>query len=327
MRSRIETVAGRCLVFADPARCDHFGVARVGGATYRPDRVETTSRTETSVADWIETYRGVVNAWECDIVEHFTVAYYFDRLADASRNLLDAIGLDVVPGHELVRRRLHVTFQKELRAGASFHIDSALIGVEDGLLRVGHRLSQSSNGEVSTWGYETIAAGGPLVQSLRQRLEAAVSAYPGPEVPEASPAQAGGMLATRDRVKQWEADETGTLSLPGHVHRFSSSMMQALVRIGMDDTYMQANRRGFSTFELDFNCSARARIGEPLDIHASILNLGKSSLRFLHVMTGRGGRPIATMRQSGVHLDLDARKSTALPDELRAAAEGLVMRK
>jgi hypothetical protein len=29
-----------------------------------------------SMTEWIETYRGVVSAWECDIVEHFTIAYY-----------------------------------------------------------------------------------------------------------------------------------------------------------------------------------------------------------------------------------------------------------
>jgi len=34
----------------------------------------------------------VVNAWECDVVEHFTIAYYFDRFADSSRNLLELIG-------------------------------------------------------------------------------------------------------------------------------------------------------------------------------------------------------------------------------------------
>jgi len=28
------------------------------------------------MAEWTETYRGVVSAWECDIVEHFTIAYY-----------------------------------------------------------------------------------------------------------------------------------------------------------------------------------------------------------------------------------------------------------
>ena len=44
------------------------------------------------MAEWKETYRGVVSAWECDVVEHFTIAYYFERFADATRNFLELIG-------------------------------------------------------------------------------------------------------------------------------------------------------------------------------------------------------------------------------------------
>ena len=42
---------------------------------------------------WIETYRGSVSPWECDVTEHFTIAYYFDRLEQAEANLIDRIGL------------------------------------------------------------------------------------------------------------------------------------------------------------------------------------------------------------------------------------------
>ena len=31
------------------------------------------------MSNWIETYRGTVPPWECDVTEHFTIAYYFDR--------------------------------------------------------------------------------------------------------------------------------------------------------------------------------------------------------------------------------------------------------
>ena len=44
------------------------------------------------MAEWLETYRGVVNPWECDVVQHFTIAYYFDRFADATRNFFDLAG-------------------------------------------------------------------------------------------------------------------------------------------------------------------------------------------------------------------------------------------
>src|SRR4029077_18686964 len=35
------------------------------------------------VADWLETYRGIVYRWEVDPNDHLTVAYYFARIADA----------------------------------------------------------------------------------------------------------------------------------------------------------------------------------------------------------------------------------------------------
>ncbi len=39
----------------------------------------------------IETHRSMVKAWECDSFGHFTVAYYFDRFADASATLLEML--------------------------------------------------------------------------------------------------------------------------------------------------------------------------------------------------------------------------------------------
>ena len=56
------------------------------------------------MAEWVETYRGVVNAWECDIVEHFTIAYYFERFADATRNFLELVGVSM-PGARRRSRR------------------------------------------------------------------------------------------------------------------------------------------------------------------------------------------------------------------------------
>jgi hypothetical protein len=35
---------------------------------------------------------------------------------------------------------------------------------------------------------------------------------------------------------------------------------------------------------------------------------------------------VATLRQSGVHFDLEARRSTAVPDDLRAKAASLMLR-
>src|SRR6266851_8399082 len=93
---------------------------------------------------WTETWRGIVSPWECDITEHFTIAYYFDRLADAASMMAQALGLErkaVSAG-----RRFDVRFVRELRAGASFHILSAPIALAEASVRFGHQFADSANG-------------------------------------------------------------------------------------------------------------------------------------------------------------------------------------
>src|SRR5262247_1784989 len=98
---------------------------------------------------WTETWRGIVAPWECDITEHFTIAYYFDRLADAASIIAGNLGLSGIPPAAV--RRFDVRFVRELRAGASFHILSAPLAIDGGALRVGHQFLDSANGEVTAW--------------------------------------------------------------------------------------------------------------------------------------------------------------------------------
>src|SRR5436189_285968 len=109
------------------------------------------------MADWTETHRGTVPPWQCDVTEHFTIGYYFDRLEEAEANLADDLGLSDLSRRSDLPRRLDVRFARELRAGSSFHVESAALGRDDpgtatrGGLRLGHRFVDSANSEVVTW--------------------------------------------------------------------------------------------------------------------------------------------------------------------------------
>jgi acyl-CoA thioesterase FadM len=276
---------------------------------------------------WLETYRGVVNAWECDVVQHFTIAYYFDRFADATRNLFELSGTAraTETGLRTGPVRGHATFQHELRAGAAFHILSAVTGVTALELRLGHQVVDSTTGKTVTWLSETHALPEALSAAQRQELASLSVPWPGPKMPEPPrPLQAQGMLTARDRVKPWEIDEDGTMSLPAHIHRFSAGAMQGLTAVGMTAAYMHEQRRGYSTFEMDLTRVGVANVGDIVDVTTSVSHLGNSSLRFAHRMTGPGGREIAFLVQSGVHLDMDARRSAPIPEELRASIKQLL---
>lgn len=281
------------------------------------------------MSDWLETYRGVVNAWECDVVEHFTIAYYFDRFADATRNFLDLTGSGEALGAAVNAgpSRLHVTFQHELRAGSQFHIVSGVTGIETGTLRLGHQVVESTGGKTVTWLAETLALPAAIPPAVTKKLEALAMAWQGPKVPERAARKiAQGLATVRDRVKPWEIGESGSLSLPGYVHRFSAAAQQTLAAIGMHAAYMKDQRRGFSTFELDLHLVSPASVGDIVDVSTAVTHLGTSSVRFLHTMScKRSGRHLASMGQSGVHLDMDARRSTAMSEELRALARKVLV--
>jgi acyl-CoA thioesterase FadM len=281
------------------------------------------------VTKWLETYRGVVNPWECDVVQHFTIAYYFDRFADATRNFFDLLGegdsLDVGVRHG--PSRAYATFQHELRAGAGLHILTAVTGIDESALQLGHHVIDSTAGKTVTWLAETLALSKTLPAATSRKLASLLVPWPGPKAPDRpAPKVAQRASAARDRVKPWEIGEDGTMSQLAHVHRFSAAAMQTLAAVGMTASYMHEQKRGFSTFELDLTRFGEAKAGDIIDVTTAVSHLGNSSLRFAHRMTGPKGREIAFLVQSGVHLDMDARRSTPIPDELRASIQKLLIR-
>ena len=267
------------------------------------------------MAGWIETCRSVVSPWECDVTEHFTIAYYFDRLADAAATIEERLGV-----RDLARNagcRFDVRFVRELRAGASFHILSAPLGLGEGSLRFGHQILDSANGEITAWVEQTLDRRSPLPPDLSEEIE---------RRPE--PRNGAGFIPTvRDRVMPVDLDAEGSFSLAAFVHRFTTAVIQALAAIGASSSYMEAERRGYSTFELALRVTGSPRLGDPISVDTGIVHLGKSSIRFVHRMCDpASGREFARLGQFGVQLDLDARRPVALPEALRSAAERHLIR-
>jgi acyl-CoA thioesterase FadM len=271
---------------------------------------------------WIETYRGAVSPWECDVTEHFTVAFYFDRVAMAEASLAAELGLlDLLRSGGFVRR-YDVRYARELRAGSAFHVESAAI-TQDGGLRFGHRFVDSVTGEAITW-FDVHWDG--LAAELPAGLTAAD--WDGPEFEvRADPQDLSRLIPTAaGRVQPDDLDEFGRMGICGVVHKFTDSSVQIGAAIGLTADYIKTARRGFSTFEFRVRIAHSLALGDRYQNRTGIAHLGNSSLRFLHVISDPAtGREIARLGQYGVTLDLDARRPAALAPEVRARAERLVL--
>jgi acyl-CoA thioesterase FadM len=271
---------------------------------------------------WLETYRGTVFRWEVDANDHFTVAYYLARFGDAALAALHALGLGPAPTVDC-----YIRYTRELRVGDLMHVTTGVLGADADSLTLGHKLYETTEPALCTTVEHRLAV--RLTAEQRRAAEARRVTWdvPAREV-RSRPTTLDGFLDTaRDAVKPSEVDAAGRLTLPASIHRFSAANGHVLAAFGLSPKYMRDNNRGFSTFEFQLAFEAGVRAGDPLRVRSALTHVGNSSMRILHVMTDeRRGERVATLEQSGVQLDLEARRPAALAPALREPALKLLVR-
>lgn len=286
---------------------------------------------------WTETYRGTVHRWEADNVDHFTVAYYFARFEDATHGLLDAIGLGpdaLGAGRRVVVTGCRVRYLRELRVGDVLTIRSGVIGVEGNTLALGHELHDAGDGALCTTLEQRARVVAPdratpasLSAAERERaLRFRVDWDGGAPAAVTTGADDTRFIeSARDTIKAWEVDAEGFAAPPAFIHRFSAANAHVLAAFGMTPAHMRSERLGFSTFEFQLAFPGTLRAGDVARVRSGLVHVGNSSMRIQHRMTnGRTGAVVATLDQSGVSLDLAARRPASLPDELRVRAKAML---
>jgi acyl-CoA thioester hydrolase len=270
---------------------------------------------------WLETYRGTVFRWEVDHNDHFTVAYYLARIADAGRALLHALGAGPRPTIDCF-----ISYRRELRTGDVMHVTSGVIRADDESLVLGHKLFDSAAGELCTTVEQRVAVKPDA--GVRTAADSRRVAWDGPaREPRPRPRDLNRLAdAARDPDKPDEVDVTGQLALSAAVHRFSASNAHVLTSFGLTPAYMREQRRGFSTFEFQLAMGGPVRPGDPLVVRSGLVHLGTSSMRIFHLMTdAQTGVEVASLHQSGVHFDQERRRPIPLSDELRPRALAVLL--
>ncbi|MBI1845624.1 MAG: acyl-ACP thioesterase [Candidatus Rokubacteria bacterium] len=281
---------------------------------------------------WLETYRGTVFAWEVDAVEHFTVAYYFDRFEDATILLLAALGLGpeymAREGRGCVTTECFVRYTRELRKGDVMYVQSGIVAADAQGLTLGHKLFDSADGALcSTVEQRAVhvdlktCTPIPLAAELRCRADDFRVPWDGP-ARERRPQPRGveGFVeAARDTVKAREMSVFGQSALSCYIHRFSAAGANCFSSWGMTPAYMREEHRGMSTFEFQLAIHGPLRTGDRVEVKSGLLHLGNTSIRVFHKMFVEGAL-VASLDQLGVHLDMDARRPGRIPEALRAKA-------
>jgi len=267
---------------------------------------------------YIETARGDVPPWQTDIVEHFTVAYYYTRFAAAGDRALLAFGQDPGACHTV---DCHTRYMRELRKGDQFHILTAPISAADGAVVFGHKLIDSADGALCATHEQTIV--GADIPEDR------IVVWDGPErnIRPDVPVGPGWYRTGVDMVGAGDLDAGGFMGLDAMVHRFSSAIGHMLTHAGMTPDYLRDNRIGYSTFEFQMRVAERPRVGEPIDVLSCFGHVGGSSMRLVHRLERPSdGVLLAELSQYGVHLDMEARRPSPIPEPMASTAKSIAVK-
>lgn len=284
----------------------------------------------TTAAGFSETYRGDVEAWECDAFGHMNIAFYGERFGDAAASLL----FRLAPARYFRTVSLLVRYRHELRAGEAIAIRSAVLGTIEGAkrerqVRLAHELAMGEGATASMAEHILAPRDAKMRSGLKTALEAATAAWSAePFAPVKLPAAHGTLASLRDRVKSWELDETGRLSLFGHVRRFSTATSQLMNAVGMTSDSIGRERHGFATTEsrlalAPWQPSTSAEVAAT----SGFLAIGRSSVTMIHdLVEVKGGERIARLYQAGVYFDLDRRRSAPMPEAMREKVAALIVK-
>jgi acyl-CoA thioester hydrolase len=124
-----------------------------GGDSAQADVAPERSAPEATMSDLIETYRGTVYPWHCDHMGHMNVMWYVGKFDEATWGLFSMLGLTPSwlrsHGRGMAALEQRLAYQRELNAGDSVVVRSAVIEVRDKVLRFAHQMRNAETGEVA----------------------------------------------------------------------------------------------------------------------------------------------------------------------------------
>jgi acyl-CoA thioester hydrolase len=124
-------------------------------------------------------------------------------------------------------------------------------------------------------------------------------------------------------VYPWHCDHQGHMTTMHYVGMFDAAFWHLLSAQGFTRANMAEHKTGFADVRDTIEYLAELPVGSPLAIESGLIKVGTTSVAsFNRMRETETGKLAATSEKVTVYFDLDARRKTPLPADLRAVMEG-----
>ena len=131
-------------------------------------------------------------------------------------------------------------------------------------------------------------------------------------------------LATLTVLPEW-IDYNGHMNVSYYVLAFDQGVDAFMELIGISPANIEQRQTSTFTLEMHVNFLHELRLGDPLRLNCQLLDFDTKRVHyFLHMHHAEDDYLAAVSEQIMVHVDLETRRSSEFPEDLRLALEGLM---
>lgn len=130
----------------------------------------------------------------------------------------------------------------------------------------------------------------------------------------------------RGTVFPWHCDHMGHMNVASYVGKFDEATWQLFLRIGIRPSFLRQSSRGMAAVEQRIAYLRELLAGDVVFVRSGLLEVRDRVLRFVHEMRNAETEEVsAVMAGVTVHLDAVARRATAFPAAVLAAARRMTV--
>ena len=290
-------------------------------------------------------YQGVAQSWECDLMGHLNVSFYFGRSSDQAFFTRNALAMSPsqmrAQNTGTVALEEHVRFHREVPSGGTLIGRSAPIEIGEKTMTIHQELRDANAHLLCT--FKTLighfdTAARRLVPWSAQTLAAAQNyqiAQPDFGAPKFLPSngrvEATSLEATKAAgfvrcggagVNSWECDQFGHMNTMFYVRRFTEAAPHMWRAMGHDLLDGIQQGRGSVVGEMCVSYIGEVREGDILETYSTIREIDEKTVLIEHRLFNAETQELSAFgRLRVVHFNLTTRRAEAWPEELRKSIE------
>jgi len=129
----------------------------------------------------------------------------------------------------------------------------------------------------------------------------------------------------RATVNPWQCDQLGHMNVQFHMAAVSDAAFQMMVHLGIGADAPHDPPLSLAAVRMEFDFPRELNVGDGYFVESTIESVGTKSIVFRHRMkTVASGEIAMEAKVVGVCMDLQARDSSPLPEEVAARARSIM---